>query len=61
MDLEYQKRGIGKRLIVETQKYLREKCKLILVAAPGANEYYRHIGFTINDRCWILDRNETVA
>ncbi len=61
VDVEYQKRGIGKRLIVETQKYLREKCKLILVAAPGANEYYRHIGFTINDRCWILDRNETVA
>ncbi len=61
VDLKYQKQGIGKRLISETQTYLGSKCKLILVAAPAADEYYRHVGFTHNDKCWILNRNERVV
>ncbi|MHB0990443.1 MAG: GNAT family N-acetyltransferase [Burkholderiales bacterium] len=53
---EYQKRGIGKRLLVITQEKLGPKCKLILMAAPDANSYYEHIGFKNNPRCWVLDR-----
>lgn len=60
VDREYQMRGIGKGLLVETQKKLKKKCKLILVAAPAANEYYRHIGFTNNERCWILGREQSI-
>ncbi len=60
VDSDYQKQGIGKRLIAETQNRLGEKCKLILVAAPAANEYYRHIGFTNNERCWILGREQSI-
>lgn len=52
----YQRRGIGKKLQAITQKQLGPQCKLILVAAPAANSYYAHIGFTNNQRCWVLDR-----
>ena len=61
VDADYQKQGIGKHLIAETQKRLGKNCKLILVAAPAANEYYRRIGFTNSDRCWILDPGKVVG
>ena len=47
--------GIGKRLQVLTQQQLGPRCKLILLAAPAANEYYKHIGFEHNPRCWVLE------
>ena len=50
----YQKSGIGKELQRLTQNQLGPKCKLILIAAPAANSYYEHIGFTNNERCWVL-------
>lgn len=56
----YQKKGIGKELQRVTQKQLGEKCKLILIAAPAADVYYEHIGYTKNPRCWVLARNENI-
>lgn len=56
----YHKKGIGKKLQTITQAQLGPKCKLILVAAPTANTYYEHIGFTNNQRCWILDREQSI-
>ncbi len=53
---EYQKQGIGKRLLNITQGQLGPKCKLLLVAAPDANSYYEHLGFENNPRCWVLHR-----
>jgi len=53
----YQKKGVGKKLQALTQGQLGPMCKLILVAAPNANTYYEHIGFSNNPRCWILERN----
>ena len=58
---KYQNSGIGKKLLVITQEQLGPKCKLILIAAPAANSYYEHIGFTNNSRCWILNRDERIA
>lgn len=58
---KYQKNGIGKKLQVITQEQLGPKCKLILVAAPAANSYYEHIGFSNNQRCWILDREQGIS
>jgi len=58
---KYQKTGIGKKLQVITQEELGPKCKLILVAAPTANSYYEHIGFTNNQRCWVLDREQSIS
>lgn len=56
----YQKRGIGKKLQSLTQEKLGPKCTLILLAAPAANSYYGHIGFTNNPRCWVLDRSQSI-
>lgn len=58
---EYQKSGIGKQLQILTQEQLGPKCKLILIAAPAANTYYERIGFTHNERCWVLDRDSRVS
>lgn len=58
---KYQKTGVGKKLQVITQEKLGPKCKLILVAAPTANSYYEHIGFTNNQRCWVLDREQSIS
>ena len=56
-----QKNGIGKKLQAKTQEQLGPKCKLILVAAPDANTYYEHIGFTNNKRCWVLERDKSIS
>lgn len=55
VDERYQKRGIGKRLIDETQSRLGPKCKLILLSAPAAIEYYPRIGFEKHPQAWILE------
>ncbi|NVJ61069.1 MAG: GNAT family N-acetyltransferase [Gammaproteobacteria bacterium] len=56
----YQNQGIGKQLQKLTQEQLGPQCKLILLAAPAANEYYEHIGFSHNPRCWVLERDGTI-
>ncbi|MCP4326586.1 MAG: GNAT family N-acetyltransferase [Alteromonadales bacterium] len=59
--IKYQQQGIGKELQVITQRQLGEECKLILIAAPGANHYYEQIGFSNNPRCWVLERSERIS
>jgi len=54
VDKKFQNLGIGKMLQVITKKQLTPTCKLIVIAAPAANSYYEHIGYTNNPRCWIL-------
>jgi len=61
VDIKYQNGGIGKKLQVITQENLGPKCKLILLAAPTANSYYEHIGFTNNQRCWVLEREHSIS
>lgn len=58
VDTEFQKLGIGRRLIDETQALLGPHCKIILLAAPAAADYYSHIGFESHPRCWILPRDK---
>ena len=58
---KFQRAGIGKKLQVKTQEQLGPNCKLILVAAPNANSYYEHIGFTNNQRCWVLERDKKIS
>lgn len=57
VDQEYQRSGIGKRLIEETKSRLGPECMIVLLAAPKANEYYEHIGFEHNPRAWTLINN----
>ena len=60
VDKEYQNCGIGRKLQMIIQEQLGEKCKLVLVAAPSANAYYEHIGYTNNPRCWVLEREQNI-
>ncbi|WP_428623092.1 GNAT family N-acetyltransferase [Sedimenticola sp.] len=57
---QYQRLGIGKQLQAMTQQQLGPHCSLILLAAPAANTYYEHIGFTHNPRCWVLARDQRI-
>jgi len=58
---EYQKQGIGKQLQRLTQQQLGQYCKIILLAAPAASEYYQQIGFEHNERCWVLPRRSSIG
>ena len=52
---DQQQKGIGKRLIKDITAAIQKKCKVILLAAPNANEYYAPLGFVNNPRGWVLD------
>jgi len=54
VDVAYQKKGIGTRLVQLTQSRLHPQCKLILLAAPKAEGYYPKIGFRHFHSAWIL-------
>lgn len=60
VDKRYQKGSVGKKLQTLTQEQLGLNCKLILIAAPASNSYYEHIGFTNNQRCWVLNRDSSI-
>ncbi|MBP9503069.1 MAG: GNAT family N-acetyltransferase [Candidatus Promineofilum sp.] len=57
VDSSYQRRGIGVELMALTQSQLGPGCKIILLAAPSAADYYLRVGFEHHPRCWTLDRN----
>ncbi|KAF1043815.1 MAG: hypothetical protein GAK35_02042 [Herbaspirillum frisingense] len=54
VDENYQRRGIGKELIRHARSRLGPRCRLRLLAAPDAADYYAHIGFAHSPRCWEL-------
>lgn len=54
VDRDYQKKGIGRELLRQTQARLGRKAKIILLAAPQAAGYYPHIGLEAHDSAWIL-------
>jgi predicted N-acetyltransferase YhbS len=56
VDEQYQKQGIGKRLVEETKSRLGSECLIVLLAAPKANEYYQKIGFEHNSGAWTLKK-----
>jgi len=53
VDVEFQKLGIGKKLIAETKKLVQGK--LILLSAPAAIEYYPKIGMKQFENSFYLD------
>lgn len=57
---DYQEQGIGKTLQQTTQRQLGPRCKLILIAAPAANAYYQQVGYSHNDRCWVLEPGQAL-
>lgn len=61
VDSACQRAGIGRRLIDLTQRQLGPLCKIILLAAPAAADYYPRIGFEHNPRAWMLERDRRVV
>jgi GNAT superfamily N-acetyltransferase len=56
VDLDYQRRGIGKELIARTHEAAGHNTTLILLAAPKARTYYPHVGMLAHESCWIIPR-----
>jgi predicted N-acetyltransferase YhbS len=56
----HQKQGIGKELIKRTQALGGKDAKLLLLAAPAAEQYYPHVGFTRHPQAWMLNPDERV-
>jgi len=54
VDVKYQKKGIGKKLIEETKK-ITPQAKLILLSAPAAIDYYPKIGMKKHNHCYFID------
>jgi len=54
VDIAYQHQGIGKELIKQVQSQLESTCKIILLSAPDAKEYYPKIGFEQHPSAWVL-------
>lgn len=61
VDASLQRQGIGQRLIAETQARLGPDCKIVLIAAPAANEYYPKLGFEHNPRAWVLSNSNPAS
>jgi len=54
VDQAHQHNGIGKKLIRLTRQQLGTRCKLILLSAPDAADYYPKIGFVQHPSAWLL-------
>jgi GNAT superfamily N-acetyltransferase len=52
--VSHQRRGIGKELIRRTQSATGPQTLLLLLAAPAAESYYPHIGFSHHPQAWML-------
>lgn len=61
VDEAYQRQGIGVELIARTQALLGPRCKIILLAAPAAIDYYPRIGFSRHPSAWVLDRDQKIG
>jgi predicted N-acetyltransferase YhbS len=61
VDEAYQKQGIGKALIAQTQKQLGSQCKLILLSAPAATQYYPKIGFMPHNSAWMTNATDLLS
>ncbi len=60
VDQAHQNSGIGKQLIMRTQQQLAIRCKLILLSAPDATDYYPKIGFSQHPRAWVLTEGQSL-
>lgn len=55
---EYKKSGIGKQLIELTKEKLGEQSMILLLSVPTAMEYYPKVGFSKEDRSFMIARKK---
>lgn len=53
---DYQKQGIGNRLIQITKSKVGEETMILLLSVPTAMEYYPKVGFTKENRSFAIHR-----
>lgn len=56
VDIAYQRKGIGKKLIDKTMEFLLPSANLILLSAPKAVEYYPKVGFKKHPAAFIKSK-----
>lgn len=59
--VSHQKQGIGKELIRQTQLHGGGGTSVLLLAAPAAEKYYSHIGFTHAPQAWLLKPGDKIS
>jgi predicted N-acetyltransferase YhbS len=59
--VSHQKQGIGKELIRLTQLHSGPQTSILLLAAPAAEKYYAHVGFSHAPQAWLLKGGERVG
>lgn len=57
---DHQRRGIGLELMRRTKAAAGPRANLILAAAPAAEAYYRHVGFTRHHSAWWLNPGDVI-
>ncbi len=57
--VSHQRRGIGRELMRRTQSAV-PRAQIILLAAPAAESYYPHAGFTHHPQAWVLKPEESI-
>ncbi|MEO6287228.1 MAG: GNAT family N-acetyltransferase [Dyadobacter sp.] len=55
---DYKKSGIGKRLIELTKEKVGKQTMVLLLSVPTAMEYYPKVGFSKEDRSFIMYREK---
>ncbi|KRM87252.1 GNAT family N-acetyltransferase [Lacticaseibacillus thailandensis] len=50
---DYERQGIGRHLVDLVIQAVGADKNVVLVASPGAADYYSHLGFTRNDRGYV--------
>ncbi|MFM8173632.1 MAG: GNAT family N-acetyltransferase [Pirellulaceae bacterium] len=54
VDRQWQRQGIGRRLIEQLHQAAGLETRLILLAAPSAQSYYPRIGMQQHPSCWMI-------
>jgi predicted N-acetyltransferase YhbS len=57
VNINYQHKGIGIKLIALTKEQIGEQTMLLLLSAPPAMNYYPHVGFEKAENAFIIRRN----
>lgn len=53
VEVKFQRQGIGKEMIKITRQQLGPQCKIILLSAPAATQYYEPVGFHKHPQAWV--------
>jgi len=58
VDADFQRSGIGRKMVEIVREKIGDECSLILIAAPNAADYYPKIGFERTDKAFLIKRKK---